>query len=93
MLRADETDVTLAIRVTTRAAKDAVTGERAGRLTVSVRAAPTEGEANAAVVKVLAKALGVPPSSVAIVRGARSREKSVRINGLSVESARARLSQ
>jgi len=91
MLRADETDVLLAIRVTTRAAKDAVVGERAGRLRVSVRAAPTEGEANAAIVKVLAKALSVPKSSVAIVRGARGREKSVRVRGLSVEAARARL--
>ena len=90
-MRADATDATLAIRVTTRAAKNAVTGERDGRLTLSVRAAPTDGEANAAVIQVLAKALGVPKSNVQIVRGARSREKSVRICGLGADEARARL--
>ena len=91
MFRADDTDVLLAIRVTTRSAKDAVTGERDGRLTLCVRAAPTDGEANVAVVKVLSKTFGVAKSSVTIERGARGREKSVRIAGLSLEAAQARL--
>lgn len=93
MFRADDTDVLLAIRVTTRAAKDAIMGEREGRLALSVRAAPTDGEANAAVIKVLAKAFDVSKSSVILERGARGREKSVRIVGLSVEKARARLTK
>lgn len=91
MFRDDDTDVLLAIRVTTRAAKDGVTGQREGRLTLSVRTAPTDGEANVSVIKVLAKTFGVSKSSVVIERGARGREKSVRIIGLSAEAARARL--
>ncbi len=91
MIRDDNADVLLAIRVTTRASKDAITGEREGRLTLSVRAAPTDGEANASVIKVLAKALGVPKSSVELVRGARGREKSVRVRGLSADEVKARL--
>ncbi len=91
MIRDDNADVLIAIRVTTRAGKDAVTGEREGRLTLSVRAAPTDGEANASVIKVLAKAMGVPKSSVELVHGARGREKSVRVCGLNAEEVRARL--
>lgn len=91
MLRDDNADVLLAIRVTTRAGKNAIIGEREGRLLLSVRAAPTDGEANARVIKVLAKTLGVPKSSVELVRGARGREKSVRVCGLNADEVRARL--
>ena len=69
--------VTFAVRVTPRATANAVAGERDGALLVRVTAAPAEGEANAAVVKVLARALGVAPSAVRIERGAASRTKIV----------------
>jgi uncharacterized protein YggU (UPF0235/DUF167 family) len=50
-------------------------------LKVRVRAAPTEGEANAALCRLLAKALGVPRSRVEVVGGATSRIKRVKIVG------------
>jgi len=50
-------------------------------LTARVRAAPTEGEANQALVKLLAKALKVPASRVSIAQGATSRVKMVEIEG------------
>ena len=50
-------------------------------LKARVRAAPSEGEANAALCRLLAKALGVPPRRVAIVGGATSRIKRVKIVG------------
>ena len=56
-------------------------------LKVRVRARPVEGEANAA----LAKALGVPKSTVAIQRGSQSRTKILRIDGLDDDGARAKL--
>ena len=58
-------------------------------LKVRVRAAPSEGAANAALGRLLAKALGVPPSRVEIVRGATSRIKQVKIVGDSAMLAAA----
>ncbi len=51
------------------------------RLRLRVTAAPTEGEANEAVTKLLAKSLRVPASSIAIVAGAHDRNKTVLIRG------------
>jgi len=50
-------------------------------LKARVRAAPSEGEANAALCRLLAKALGVPPSRVDVVGGATSRVKRVKVTG------------
>jgi len=46
-----------------------------------VTAPPAGGEANAAVCKLVAKSLGVPKSSVAVVRGGASRHKLVEVSG------------
>ena len=53
-----------------------------GRIKVAVTAAPTDGEANAAVVEALADALGVSKRDVEIVRGQTSRRKTLRIAGV-----------
>lgn len=50
-------------------------------LKVRVRAAPTDGEANDALVRVLAKAVGVPPRTVTLLQGAAGRLKTFRIEG------------
>lgn len=60
-------------------------------LKVRVRARPVEGEANEALIKLLAKALGVPKSAVTIQRGGQSRTKMVEVEGLSEEELKARL--
>ena len=56
-------------------------------LAVRVRAAPVEGEANAALEKLLAKVLGAPPRSVKVVRGGQSRLKVVEVEGVDEASA------
>jgi uncharacterized protein YggU (UPF0235/DUF167 family) len=76
-----------AVRVTPRGGRDAAEGwasDEAGRpvLKVRVSAAATEGAANAAVVVLLAKALGRPKSAVRIVRGESARLKQVEVEGL-----------
>jgi len=43
---------------------------------------PADNEANKAVVKILAKSLGIPKSRISIVRGATSRSKTVEIQGV-----------
>ena len=65
---------TLALRVTPRAARNAVT-LKDGQLRVTVTTVPEDGKANAAVVQLLAKALGIPKSRLTLVRGATSRDK------------------
>jgi uncharacterized protein (TIGR00251 family) len=72
----------LAIRVTTRSAKPGIGGWRAGadgreELEVRVAEAPTDGAANMAVVRQLARALGISRSEVTIVSGQASRHKRV----------------
>ena len=76
------TNLELDIRVQPRAGRNAIEidGER---ITVRVTAAPESGKANNAVVALLAKRLGVPKRSVQIVRGHKSRDKRIRIEGIS----------
>jgi uncharacterized protein len=79
----------VAIRVVPRAKRNEIAGERDGRLLVRVAAPPVDGKANAAVIKLLAKALGVPRGSVSVVRGEASRDKLVRVEGVDAEALRA----
>jgi uncharacterized protein (TIGR00251 family) len=81
----------LPVRLTPRAGRSAVTGIRDGVILARVTAPPVDGEANAALCKLLAKALGVPRTSVSVVRGASSRDKLVRVDGLEPADAHARL--
>lgn len=70
------TSVKLTVRVTPRASRDAVEGFDAdGRLAVRVAAAPADGEANAAVTRLLAKALALASRDIVLVTGATSRIK------------------
>ena len=74
--------MTLRVRVQPRASRDAIAGERAGALLVRLTAPPVEGAANAALLRLVARALGVPPSSIEILRGATGRDKLLRIAGV-----------
>jgi uncharacterized protein len=65
------------VRVVPRAARAGVAGIRDGRLLVRVTAAPVDGAANEAVVRVLAEAFGVARRAVHIVSGERSRNKTI----------------
>jgi hypothetical protein len=82
----------VSVRVIPRAGRDAVAGERDGALLVRLAAAPVDGAANEALVRVLAETLGVPRRAVALVSGERSRRKRVRIAGLTAAAAARRLS-
>ena len=74
-----------------RAGRDEIAGERDGAIVVRVTAPPVEGRANAALVKLLAKRIGVARGTVSVVRGRRSRDKLVRIEGLDAAESRRRL--
>ncbi len=86
----------IAIRLTPGAATDRIDGrdvDAEGRpvLKVRVRARPVEGEANEALIKLLAKALGVAKSAVVLQRGGQSRTKMIEVEGLSEGELKARL--
>lgn len=68
----------IAVRVTPKSSRNAVVAED-GLIRVYVTTVPEDGKATAAVVKLLAKALGVPKSRLDLVRGATSRDKLFRI--------------
>ncbi|EEX12885.1 conserved hypothetical protein [Citreicella sp. SE45] len=69
---------TLALRVTPRASRNEIR-EDGDQLRVLVTTVPEDGKANAAVAKLLAKALGVPKSRLTLIQGATSRDKVFRI--------------
>ena len=81
--------VTFDVLVQPRASRAKLGPVHDGRLKVSVTAPPVDGEANAAVIELLAKALGVGKSAVEVVAGASSRRKTVRIAGVSRASVEA----
>jgi len=68
-----------AVRVTPRASRNAVLAE-GGEIRVYVTVVPEDGKANAAVQKLLAKALGVAKSRLVLIRGATSRDKVFRLD-------------
>lgn len=68
-----------AVRVTPKAARNAVIEAETG-LRVSVTTVPEDGKANAAVIKLLATALGVPKSRLTLIRGATARDKRFRLD-------------
>ena len=68
------------MRLTPRASRDAIAGfDERGRLLVRVTAAPVDGAANAACLRLVAKALGIAPSRVALVGGRRARDKVLEV--------------
>jgi uncharacterized protein len=71
----------LEIRVIPRSSCNAVGGERAGRLVVRTTAAPVDGAANAAVIRLVAAHLNVRRNEVEIVAGQTSRDKVLEISG------------
>lgn len=86
----------LAVKLTPGASADRLDGwdvDAGGRpvLKVRVRARPVEGEANEALVKFLARALGVAKSAVSVQRGGQSRSKILEIVGLSEDEVKSRL--
>ena len=79
----------LAVRVTPRSAKPGIGGWREGtdgrmELEIRVAEAPADGAANAAVLKLLARKLGLPKGSIEIVSGENSRHKRI---ALSIDEA------
>jgi uncharacterized protein len=81
----------LELLVQPRASRTRVVGEHDGRLKIQLAAPPVDGEANAALVEFLARALSVRRTDVAVVRGETGRRKTVRVAGVTAAAAAAAL--
>ena len=79
------------VRLVPHARANEISGERNGVLLVRVTAPPVDGRANAALCRLIAKRARVGMRSVSVVRGASSREKVVRVEGISSDDLRAAL--
>jgi uncharacterized protein (TIGR00251 family) len=84
-----EGGVAVVVHVQPGARRTAAVGYHGDALKLAVAAAPREGAANDAVVRLLAEVFGVPARSVEIVSGATSRRKRVQISGLTARQAEA----
>lgn len=81
----------LAIKAVPNAPRSAVVGWLGDALKVKVHAPPLEGRANDELCAFLAGTLGLPRRAVTVAAGETSRQKLVRIEGLTLAEVRARL--
>ena len=79
------------VRLQPRAGADEIVGERDGALLVRVRAPPVDGRANEALCRLIARRARVGRQRVTLVRGARGRDKLVRVQGMSMLELRSAL--
>lgn len=81
----------LRLHVTPRGSRNEITGWRGDVLCIKITAPPVEGAANAAIVKFIADKLSVRKSQIELVSGDKSREKALKITGLTESDIRSRL--
>jgi uncharacterized protein len=88
-----ETDdaVSFVVKVHPRAKKNAITGELGDAIKLSLTTPPIDGRANDACIEFLAKLLKVPRSSITIASGAGSRNKVIRVMGVTAQYVRDHL--
>lgn len=84
---------TLAVKAIPNAPRNEIVGWLGDALKIKIHAPPVEGRANAALCEFLADSLGLPRRAVTVVRGETSRQKLVRIEGLTLAEAKSRFSR
>jgi uncharacterized protein len=80
------------VRVKPRASRDRLEGWVDGVLQVRLTAPPVEGAANEALIRLVARGLGVPKGRVAVATGDRSRNKVLAVDGLTLDEVKTLLS-
>ena len=92
-IKAKGNGVIIHLRVQPQTSRTRLTVEPTGQLRLAITAPPVDGQANRAVVIALAKVFDVPKQSVSLVSGEKSRDKSVFIDGIDVETVSSLLSE
>ena len=90
-IRDTATGVAFVVKVHPRAKKNAITGEVGNALKLALTAPPVEGRANEACIEFFANLLAVPRSSVTIASGETSRNKVIRVTGVTADDIRRRI--
>jgi hypothetical protein len=75
--------ITVEILVQPRASRARIGPMHDGRIKIAVTSPPVDGEANAAVIELLARRLGIARGDIAVIAGASSRRKTLRIERVS----------
>jgi hypothetical protein len=87
-MKHDRASARISVRLTPRSRHDAITSvDSDGTVAVRVTAPPAEGRANEALLRVIARALGVAPSCLRLAAGGSSRRKTVDVAGFDRERA------
>ena len=82
---------TIRVKLLPRSSRNLIMGMEEDRYKIKVTAPPVDGRANAALIKLLAKELGIPAAHIDIYSGLTSRLKTIRIEALSPKDISARL--
>ncbi|PYI77149.1 MAG: YggU family protein [Verrucomicrobia bacterium] len=82
---------TIRVHILPNAKVDKVVGDHGDAIKIKLRAPAMEGKANAALIRFLAAQLGILPRQIALMRGQKSRDKLIRIKGLSEREVQERL--
>lgn len=91
MIEESNEGVTIAVKVIPRGKRNEIVSVEADTLKVRLSAPPVEGRANEALIKFLAGLLNIPRANVEIVRGHTSRQKWLRVRGVSSHDVRDKL--
>jgi uncharacterized protein len=92
-IRETEDGVIISVKVTPNSSRNAVIQGSEDLLTVKLTSPPVEGKANKDLLKFLAKKMRVAPSSITILKGHASREKTLLIAGVNQATVRERLEE
>lgn len=82
----------ISVRVIPRSSRKALEWEQ-GAIKAHLQAAPVDGAANKALIELLADHLAIPRRAITIVRGATSRQKTIEIEGVTLEEVEQKIGQ
>ena len=88
LVRQEGETISLRVHLQPKASREGIIGEADGILKLRVTAPPVDGQANEACLRLLAKALDLPPSRLQIVSGQHARLKTIRIRSASADAIR-----
>jgi uncharacterized protein (TIGR00251 family) len=87
-----KTGAAITVRVTPRSSKNEISGiQDDGTIKVRLTAAPVDGQANAALIRLLADLLQVAPSRVEIIAGQSGRDKLVTVTGMDADNVQKQI--
>jgi len=85
---------TVSVRLQPASNKDEITGWMGdGTLKIKIKAKPVEGQANTSLTSLLSKRLNIPKSRIEILMGEKSKQKTIRVQGISFEDFKQKIDE